>query len=103
MQNTLANRCQTRINGGCEVEFNPHHEELLCTPVLSAGGAGFYKSKPGSRRWTHNLGSLFKLGRSLVPGTSRGEAQGQPVLQVVGVGGCYAFLDFSMRSPALVL
>lgn len=26
MQNTLANRCQTRINGGCEVEsFNPHH------------------------------------------------------------------------------
>lgn len=69
MQNTLANRCQTRINGGCEVEFNPHHGELLCTRILGSsdprcrGGAGFYKSKTGSRYWTHNLGSLSKPGR----------------------------------------
>lgn len=61
MQNTLANRCQTRINGGCEVEFNPHHGELVCTLV--------------QRRWQdpeshslvlgtgqNNFGSLFKPG-----------------------------------------
>lgn len=37
MQNTLANRCQTRINGGCEVEFNPHHKGArVHTRVLRA-------------------------------------------------------------------
>lgn len=69
MQNTLANRCQTRINGGCEVEFNPHHGELVCTRVLSVGEVRDFTSQSlGSTRWTHIPRILSKLGRfPLVP------------------------------------
>lgn len=73
MQNTVANRRQTRINGGCEVEFIPHHRELVCIRVLGED-AGFYKSQPGPRHWTYHRGSLSKPGlASLVPAGEKPE------------------------------